>query len=69
MSAVAPVHSPGMTRSKYNAKPRVIVCAGPPKCLLEDDEAIAAAKAGCKWCRRLTPEPEGRWAEEGPGHG
>jgi len=32
----------------------VIVCEGPPKCLLEGDEAIACQQAGCKLCKRIT---------------
>lgn len=48
--------------------PRIIVCAGPPACLLEDDEAVAAQIAGCVWCKRITVHPDGRETEEGPGH-
>lgn len=32
--------------------PCVIVCQGPPVCLLMGDEAMAAQIAGCVWCRR-----------------
>lgn len=32
----------------------VTVCQGPPRCLLEGEEAIAAQIAGCVWCQRLT---------------
>lgn len=48
--------------------PSVIVCAGPPACSLEGDEAVAAQQAGCPWCRRITIMPDGREIETGPGH-
>jgi len=43
--------------------PEVIVCAGPPTCLLEDDEAIANAQAGCPSCRRIIVRPDGTETE------
>lgn len=46
----------------------VHVCAGPPVCLLEDDEAVEAQKAGCPWCRRIRIDEDGNETEEGPGH-
>lgn len=39
--------------------PQVIVCAGPPLCMLEGDEAVAAAQAGCELCKRITLHPDG----------
>ena len=48
--------------------PKVIVCAGPPACHLEDDEAVAAQIAGCVWCRRIRIHEDGTETEEGPGH-
>lgn len=48
--------------------PVVIVCAGPPACLLEGDAAIAAAQAGCVWCRRIVVHDDGSVVETGPGH-
>lgn len=39
--------------------PMVIVCAGPPLCLLQGDEAIAAATAGCALCKRIVVHPDG----------
>jgi hypothetical protein len=39
--------------------PQVIVCQGPPICLLQGDEAVAAMKAGCPWCRRTTMHEDG----------
>lgn len=48
--------------------PMVIVCAGPPVCQLQGDDAIAAAVAGCIWCKRITIHSETRETEEGPGH-
>jgi hypothetical protein len=48
--------------------PEVIVCAGPPACLLEGNDAVAAAEAGCQWCRRITVGEDGDASETGPGH-
>jgi hypothetical protein len=48
--------------------PEVIACAGPPACLLEGDDAVAAAQAGCQWCRRITVGENGDISETGPGH-
>jgi len=48
--------------------PRVIICQGPPSCLLQDDEAVAAMEAGCVWCRRITLHDDGTETETGPGH-
>lgn len=46
--------------------PRVVVCAGPPACLLMGDEAVAAAKAGCVWCRRIVCHSDGTETVTGP---
>lgn len=35
------------------------VCQGPPRCDLADDEAVAAQKAGCIWCKRIILDDEG----------
>lgn len=43
------------------------VCAGPPQCALEGDDAVAAQIAGCVWCRRITID-NGHESEEGPAH-
>ena len=51
-----------------NEPPQVIVCAGPPVCLLENDEAVTAMIAGCVWCRRITLHPDGTETETGPAH-
>lgn len=37
----------------------VIVCAGPPICLLEDEDAIRAAQNGCPNCRHIVIHPDG----------
>lgn len=47
--------------------PAVIVCQGPPRCSLEGDAAVAAAEAGCVWCRRITVHEDGTETETGPG--
>jgi hypothetical protein len=39
--------------------PTVTVCAGPPLCMLQGDEAVAAAQAGCELCKRITIHPDG----------
>jgi hypothetical protein len=36
----------------------VFVCAGPPQCSLQDDEAVQAARAGCRNCRRIAVHDE-----------
>lgn len=33
--------------------PCVVVCQGPPICMLMGDEAMAAQMNGCVWCRRI----------------
>lgn len=42
-----------------DADPMVIVCAGPPLCLLSDEAAIAAQRAGCELCKRIVCHPDG----------
>jgi hypothetical protein len=37
----------------------IIVCAGPPLCLFQDDEAIEAATAGCPYCRHIVMRADG----------
>ena len=44
----------------------VVVCQGPPRCMNEGDVAIAAAEAGCRWCRRIHTEDDGSEWTEGP---
>jgi len=41
----------------------VIVCAGPPLCLLEGDEAVANQVAGCPLCRRIVIHNDGSETE------
>jgi hypothetical protein len=41
--------------------PMVIVCAGPPLCLLAGDAAVAAQQAGCVLCKRIITRPDGTW--------
>lgn len=48
--------------------PVVVVCAGPPVCMLEDDEAVAAQVAGCVWCKRITCHADGSETVTEPGH-
>lgn len=43
--------------------PEVIVCAGPPVCLLIDDAAVKHAQAGCPNCRHIVVHPEGTETE------
>lgn len=44
----------------------VIVCAGPPHCAHEGDEAVAAQIAGCVWCRRIVIADDLSETETGP---
>lgn len=44
----------------------VVVCQGPPRCMLEGDEAVCAAMAGCLWCRRIECLPDGSERRTGP---
>ena len=39
----------------------VIVCAGPPTCPLEGDEAVQNAVDGCTNCERHVLQPDGSW--------
>lgn len=41
----------------------VIVCAGPPTCLLEGDEAVKQAQEGCPRCRRIVIHADGTETE------
>lgn len=43
--------------------PVVIVCAGPPDCLLEGDEAVKNAQDGCPRCKRIVIHPDGTETE------
>ena len=43
--------------------PMVIVCAGPPECMLMDDAAVENANAGCPRCRRIVLHPDGSETE------
>lgn len=42
------------------------VCQGPPWCLVEGNDAIAAQETGCPWCRHITIYEDGSEREEGP---
>lgn len=41
----------------------VIVCAGPPLCQLEGDEAVACQVAGCTLCKRIIINSDGSETE------
>ena len=41
----------------------VIVCAGPPACLLEGDAAVASQEAGCPICKRIVIHADGTETE------
>lgn len=41
----------------------IIACHGPPLCLLEGDEAVAAQEAGCPICRRIIIHADGTETE------
>lgn len=38
--------------------PVILVCAGPPACSLQDEQAVAA-QASCPWCTRIYTSPLG----------
>lgn len=44
----------------------IVVCQGPPRCHLEDDDAIAAQRAGCVWCERIVIDEFGDEDVSGP---
>lgn len=44
----------------------VIVCQGPPRCLLEGDAAVKAQQQGCIWCRRIMCLSDGSEVISGP---
>lgn len=46
----------------------VIVCQGPPRCSLEDEEAVAAQVAGCVWCKRIAMSADGSETVQEPGN-
>ena len=41
----------------------VIICAGPPACELQGDEAIHAANDGCPLCRHIVINEDGTETE------
>lgn len=41
----------------------IIICVGPPLCLLQGDEAVQNQIDGCPKCRRVTVAPDGRETE------
>ena len=43
------------------------ICAGPPVCSLQDDEAVAAQVAGCVWCKRIRIDEDGNETIDEPG--
>lgn len=45
---------------EYEPDPLVIVCQGPPVCLLVDREAVKAQLAGCPWCKRIICHVDGK---------
>ncbi len=49
--------------------PMVVCCQGPPRCMLQGDEAEKAIKAGCVWCRRIIVHPDGTETMIEPGNG
>ncbi len=44
-------------------EPEVIVCAGPPECLLEGDDAVRNQQDGCPKCRRIRIHADGSETE------
>jgi hypothetical protein len=56
-------------QSEDELDPMVIVCQGPPACLLEGDAAMQAQIDGCIWCRRIIVHQDGTETVTEPGHG
>lgn len=46
--------------------PTVVICQGPPRCMLQNEDAVKAIEAGCVWCRRITLHDDGSETETGP---
>ena len=38
---------------------RIIVCQGPPVCLLPPSMVMKAQEGGCVWCQVITVHPDG----------
>lgn len=35
----------------------ITVCQGPPRCMLQGDDAVAAIESGCQFCKRIIIDP------------
>lgn len=46
-----------------NDDTEIIVCAGPPLCALEGDDAVRNQMDGCPLCRRIVIREDGTEAE------
>ena len=46
--------------------PMLIICQGPPRCMLEGEAAIAAQDDGCVWCERRVMHKDGSVTVTGP---
>tara|TARA_R110000803_G_C11779115_1_gene296376 strand:+ start:293 stop:511 length:219 start_codon:yes stop_codon:yes gene_type:complete len=44
------------------------VCQGPPRCLLEMDDAVAAQEEGCQFCKRILVDENGMERTIEPGN-
>lgn len=44
----------------------IVVCQGPPRCVLVGDDAVDAQRAGCVWCSRIVIMTDGREFVSGP---
>lgn len=45
--------------TEHDDDPEIIVCAGPPICLLQGDDAVANQLAGCTTCKRIIVRQDG----------
>lgn len=52
-----------MATNKQEEAAEVIVCAGPPACMLQGDEAMQNQIDGCPRCRRIVVHEDGSETE------
>lgn len=61
------VHMAGALEDEEAEACLQIVCAGPPYCELQGDDAVKAQENGCPWCAYVYTEEDGREHIDQPG--